>query len=150
MAIPNPALATLLKFRKQISFFDDMSPSEISELLFNIRFRKFAKGEVLFTQGDDKSKDIFYMLKGELALNVNKMRVATIDTPTLFGEMSNFTGEPRSATIIAGEGGAILISFLITDSIQGSEPMAFAKLYKNVVAELSKKIVEMNQKLLGR
>ena len=112
MAIPNPALATLLKFRKQITFFNDMTPAEISELLYNIRFQKFNKGEVLFYQGDDKTKEIYYLLKGEIILNVNKMRIATLDKPTLFGEMRAFIGEPRSATAIAGDGGATLIKFL--------------------------------------
>ena len=148
MAIPNPALATLLKFRKQITFFDDMTPAEISELLYNIRFQKFNKGEVLFRQGDNKTKEIYYLLKGEIILNVNKMRIATLDKPTLFGEMRAFIGEPRSAAAIAGDGGATLIKFFIKESMESSEPRAFAKLYKNVVHELAKKILDMNRKLL--
>ena len=83
----------------------------------------------------------------EIILNVNKMRIATLDKPTLFGEMRAFIGEPRSATAIAGDGGATLIKFFIKESMESSEPRAFAKLYRNVVHELAKKILDMNRKL---
>ena len=153
MAITNPALAKLLQMRSKITFFKGLTEDEISDLIFNIRFQKFEQGEKLFEQGDTKSKEIYYLLKGSLDLYVTlkdtneQMKVATLDTPTLFGEMRAFIGEPRTATAIAGEGGVILITFLLKESKETQAPVAFAKFYKKVIQALSKKIMEMNDKL---
>jgi len=153
MAITNPALAKLLQMRSKITFFKGLTEDEISDLIFNIRFQKFEHGEKLFEQGDIKSKEIYYLLKGSLNLFIThndedkQIKVATLDTPTLFGEMRAFIEEPRTATAIAGEDGAILITFLLKESKETQAPVAFAKFYKNVIQELSKKIMEMNDKL---
>ena len=152
----NPALAKLLQMRSQITFFRGLSENEISDLIFNIRFQRFGAGETLFKQGDTKSKEIYYLLKGSIDLyihnadNNQEIKVATLDTPTLFGEMRSFIGEPRTATAIAGKNGAILITFLIKESKETQAPVAFAKFYKNVIQSLSKKIMEMNDKLQNK
>ncbi len=147
MAVTNPALTMLLKLRGQITFFKNLTADEISDLIFNIRFQKFDANEVLFHQGDTKTKEIYYLLKGNIDLFVGETKVATLDKPTLFGEMRSFIGEPRTATAKAGDSECMLITFLIKESKESQSPIAFAKFYKNVINALSKKIMDMNDKL---
>ncbi len=152
MAGINPALKKLLQLKNQITFFNGLDQEEISDLLFNIRFRKFEANEVLFNQGDTKTKEIYYLLVGSIDLSLDSIAdeedifLVSIDKPTLFGEMRSFIGEPRTATAKAGKKGAILISFLIKESKETTSPIAFAKFYKNVIEALSIKIMEMNNK----
>ncbi len=147
MAATNPALEKLLQMRSKITFFKGLTQEEVSNLIFNIRFQRFGPSEVLFEQGDTKTKEIYYLITGSIDLNVSGTKVATIDKPTLFGEMRSFIGEPRTATAISGTQGAILITFLIKESKETQAPIAFAKFYKNVIQSLSKKIMEMNAKI---
>ncbi len=152
MAVTNPALAKLLQIRSRITFFKGLTPDEISDLIFNIRFQKFADGEKLFEEGDTKTKEIYFLMTGNVEISIisketnEKIPLVTFDKPTLFGEMRSFIGEPRTATATAGENGAILITFLIKESKESQSPIAFSKFYKNVITALSKKIMDMNSK----
>jgi len=153
MAVTNPALAKLLQIRSRITFFKGLTEDEISDLIFNIRFQRFEPGEVLFKEGDTKTKEIYFLMNGTVDLTLfsketNKdIFLATIDKPTLFGEMRSFIGEPRTATATAGPAGTILITFLIKESKETQSPIAFSKFYKNVIQALSKKIMAMNEKM---
>ena len=153
MAPINPALQKLLQLKNKISFFQGLSDDEISDLIFNIRFQRFESKEELFHEGCIKTKEIYYLLSGNIDLYLhNKEKkedafLLTMNKPTLFGEMRSFIGEPRSATAVAGDGGAILITFLIKESKESSSPVAFAKFYKNVIKSLAKKIMDMNTRV---
>lgn len=153
MAITNPALAKLLQIRNKITFFKGLTEEEISDIIFNIRFQRFEEGEFLFKEGDTKTKEIYYLMTGSVDLflfshDTNEdVFLASIDKPTLFGEMRSFIGEPRTATAKAGASGSILITFLIKESKETQSPIAFSKFYKNVIQSLSKKIMDMNAKV---
>jgi CRP-like cAMP-binding protein len=89
-------------------------------------------------------------LRGKLNINRKKqvdarssVRIATIDRPALFGEMMRLTGEPRSATVESGESNTLVLAFKIRDF---KEQTSISKFYKNVILELSAKIVQMNKK----
>ena len=152
MAVGNPALQKLLQLKSKINFFKGLTNDEIADLLFNIRFQRFDAKEELFHQGCTKTKEIYYLISGSIDLYLYSEKsqkdefLLSIDKPTLFGEMRSFIGEPRTATAITGDGGAILISFLIKESKETQSPIAFSKFYKNVIAILANKILETNNK----
>ena len=145
MQATNPALKQLLKVRKGVAFFNNLSEQEISDIVYNIRFRKFTSHEILFKEGARDNKELYFLLQGSVnifILNKNtlkQMQVATLDKAMLFGEMRALIGEPRTATAKAGDNGAILITFNIRESNEELTPLAFAKFYKNVSKILSKK-----------
>jgi CRP-like cAMP-binding protein len=149
MAIVNPALTKLLQIKNKINFFKGLDDDEISDLIFNLRFQRFEPGEVLFKEGDEADKEIYYLLSGsiDLTLDSKDLFLTTLTKPTLFGEMRSFIGEPRTATAKASASGAILISFLIKESKETQAGIAFTKFYKNVIQILARKIMEMNEKL---
>jgi len=153
MAVVNPALSKLLQIKSKISFFKGLADDEISDLIFNIRFQRFEADEVLFEEGDEKTKEIYYLMAGAVDLFLfsqetqKNMFLVSLDKPTLFGEMRSFIGEPRTATAKAGKSGAILITFLIKESKETQAGIAFTKFYKNVIQILARKIMDMNAKL---
>lgn len=153
MEITNPALKQLLKVRKGVEFFNSLTEIEISEIVFNIRFRKFASSEIIFKEGARDNKELYFLIQGSVVIDIlnhdtlKPMTVATLDKAMLFGEMRALIGEPRTATAKAGQSGVILISFNIKESNEELTPLAFAKFYKNVSKILSKKVMEMNKKL---
>jgi len=62
---------------------------------------EFPAGSVLCKQNDPAS-DLFILNKGKIRVLLGEEEVARIDKPgTIFGEMSLFLNEPRSATLIA-------------------------------------------------
>ena len=153
MEITNPALKQLLKVRRGVDFFKNLTEQEIAEIVFNIRFRKFGPDEILFKEGARDNKEMYFLLQGSVEIDVlNKqtlkpVTVATLDKAMLFGEMRALIGEPRTATARAGEAGAILITFNIKESNEELSPLAFAKFYKNVSRLLANKILQMNATL---
>ena len=64
---------------------------------------EFPEGSILCKQNDAAS-DLFMLNKGQIRVLLGDEEVACIDEPgTIFGEMSLFLNEPRSATLIAGK-----------------------------------------------
>lgn len=153
MNTKNAALKQLFKVKRGVDFFKNLTDEEISEIVFNIRFRKFAPDEVIFKEGARDNKELYFLIQGSVDINIlnkktlKQMKVATLDKALLFGEMRALIGEPRTATARSGKDGTILISFNIKESNEELTPLAFAKLYKNISKILANKILQMNKTL---
>lgn len=149
----NAAMQQLIKVRKSVDFFRNLTAQEISDIVFNIRFRKYSCDEVLFKEGAKDNKEMFFLLQGTINISIlnkqtlKQMTVATLDKPMLFGEMRTLIDEPRTATAKAGQDGAVLLSFNIKQSNEDLTPVAFTKFYKNVSEILATKIKQMNKRL---
>lgn len=144
------AMKMLLKISKKIPFFSILTKDEIEEIITEVKIITYKNKEIIFHEGETTSNYIYYLLKGRLYINRKKqidsrssVRIATIDKPALFGEMMRLTGEPRSATVESGESNTIVLAFRIKDF---KEQTSISKFYKNVIIELSAKIVQMNKK----
>ena len=136
--LTNPALKQLLKVRKGVDFFKNLTEKEITDIVFNLRFRKFKAGEVIFKEGSKDNKEMYFLLQGKIDINIiskttyKSMTVATLDKAMLFGEMRALIGEPRTATAKAAAP-TILISFNLKESNEEYNILAFSKLYKILV-----------------
>ncbi|WP_164969792.1 Crp/Fnr family transcriptional regulator [Arcobacter sp. F2176] len=144
------AMKILLKISKKIPFFSILSKDEIEEIITEVKIITYKNKEIIFQEGETTRNYIYYLLKGKLYINRKKqidarssVRIATIDKPALFGEMMRLTGEPRSATVESGESNTLVLAFRIKDF---KEQTSISKFYKNVIIELSAKIVQMNKK----
>ncbi|WP_419767978.1 Crp/Fnr family transcriptional regulator [Arcobacter sp.] len=144
------AMKMLLKISKKIPFFSILSKDEIEEIITEAKIITYKNKEIIFQEGETTRNYIYYLLKGKLYINRKKqidarssVRIATIDKPALFGEMMRLTGEPRSATVESGESNTLVLAFRIKDF---KEQTSISKFYKNVIIELSAKIVQMNKK----
>lgn len=65
-------------------------------------FLYFAAGEELIHQ-DDEADDVFIIVEGHAEAFVDGHRVGEVQKDEIFGAMAVFTGEQRSATVIARE-----------------------------------------------
>jgi CRP-like cAMP-binding protein len=144
------AMERLLALSPKIPFFSILTKDEIEEIITEVKIISYKNKEIIFQEGETTRNYIYYLLKGKLNINRKKqvdsrssVRIATLDRPSLFGEMMRLTGEPRSATVESGESNTLVLAFKIKDF---KEQTSISKFYKNVIVELSAKIVQMNKK----
>ncbi|MCY1274118.1 cAMP-activated global transcriptional regulator CRP [compost metagenome] len=65
-------------------------------------FQHFATGDQLIQQGDD-AQHVFIIIEGHADAYVDGQKVGDVQKDEIFGAMAVFTGEKRSATVIASE-----------------------------------------------
>ncbi|MCL2387113.1 MAG: methyl-accepting chemotaxis protein [Defluviitaleaceae bacterium] len=68
--------------------------------------RHYQDGEVIISEGDTNADSMYFIIGGKVGVfkaygKVNQTLLATLDEGCLFGEMSLFLKEPRTATIVA-------------------------------------------------
>lgn len=137
----------LLEISDKIYLFDEISKEDIIRITKNVSFKRYKKGDIIMSEGDT-SKEIYFILFGTGVVVVNnKTIVATINSASMFGEMSFLTKKPRSATILSHKEGTTIISFMINeDKCTEMYSYPFSKLYKNIALDLARKIEIANTK----
>ena len=92
----------------------------------------FQSGETILYEGDTSNGSMYFLLEGHLDVyksygRVNQIMLATLKPGDLFGEMSLFLDEPRSATIVARETVEIMeiTSETMNDFISSHSGIAF-------------------------
>ena len=81
--------------------FASLPEAMVEHLRTKARDRNLAKGELLFSQGDESS-DLYVVMDGRIAISTRstdgrESMVAVLENGGLFGEMGLFDGGPRSA-----------------------------------------------------
>lgn len=112
---------------RQSHLFDVLTTDEVTHFADSAKLCSFAPGEATVRQGDAGSS-LFFVLRGEMSVEVDGSEVARLGQGRMFGEMSLLTGEPRKATVRA-----------CTEVI-------LAELPKSAIAEL----MDRNDKLMER
>jgi len=80
--------------------FDVLDDDEVAHFAQSAFVRPFAPGEAAVRQGE-AGESLFFVLRGEMGVEVNGNEVALLGRGKMFGEMSLLTGEPRQATVKA-------------------------------------------------
>ena len=70
--------------------------------------RTYVKGEFIITEGSPSTESMYYIVSGKVGVykafgKANEILLATLGASDLFGEMSLFLNEPRTASVIAKE-----------------------------------------------
>ncbi len=129
----------------------DFSWRQIRQISKHLRAYKARKGNVLFEEGEiDQSMCL--IVKGQVNIvksgNIHDTtKIATINAPHSFGEMSLIDGEPRSAQVVAATD--VLILLITKDSffklVEQVPPLALQLLWK-----ISKLISQRLRKVNGQ
>jgi len=89
-----------------IEIFSPLSPDELRQLAKATAGHVFAPGETLIRAGDEGSS-MFVVHSGRVAVQISDRgrprTVAELTEGNFFGEMALFTGEPRTANVVALE-----------------------------------------------
>ena len=86
--------------------FAPLNADELSQLVCASRSHTYAPGETIIRAGEE-GDSMFVVRHGNVAVQINDngqaRTVATLGEGDFFGEMALFTGEPRSAHVVAAE-----------------------------------------------
>jgi putative ABC transport system ATP-binding protein len=93
-------------FLRTIDLFSRFSPTELANIADQMTVREFAKGDHLIRQ-NDVGEEFFILGSGSIDVLIDRgdgpQHVRTLAPGSAFGEKALLTGEPRSASIVAGE-----------------------------------------------
>ncbi len=137
-------LEQLIRYKNHIPYFKDIEEEDIREIVKDVRFCHYKEHETLINEFDD-SKEIFFLVEGECRVSLRRRTLGKIEAKTIFGEFAFITKELRSATVKTNKH-SIIISFHFDLKSFDKNPCLFSQLYKNISAELVKKVYNINQK----
>lgn len=133
----------LIKAKESIGFFENMSDEEIKLITSDVQFIKFNASEVITKQGDE-CQDLFFVISGECTVVQDNKVVGSVGVNQIFGEFSKITNKKRFSTVIT-KVPSTLLRFNLRLELFDEAPFSFSTLYKNILAELVKKIDISNQ-----
>jgi small-conductance mechanosensitive channel/CRP-like cAMP-binding protein len=103
----NYTLNDKVNILRNSNLFSHLSEPQLKNLANLTRCIRFAEGEQIVSE-DDKGDTLFQIVRGKVAVTKTLAggevrQLAQLDAPSIFGEMSVFNEEPRSATVKALE-----------------------------------------------
>ena len=99
------ALVALLR---KVPLFAELSDAALKTVCKLSRVESLARGAVLIEQGD-KSDSLYVVVRGRFLVQADDRLIAEIKEGEPIGELAFFTGEPRTATVVAGRNSQVLI-----------------------------------------
>lgn len=135
----------LVKVIQKIELFRDFDSGDVQRLLRICHFHVFSVGEHIYTRGE-ASDEMLILLKGRLrVVGVGGEEFATIGPGSPIGEMGLFTGQPRSADILAAaRSTAIVLRASELRLLLSKAPEMHIKVLRNVVVILSARLADAN------
>lgn len=132
----------------KIDVFKGLTPEEVERLLRVCSHTTFEAGEVVFTAGD-ASDEMVIVLQGKLSPRSRAGTVlGEITAGSCCGEMGLFTGEARTATVVAE---AATTGFRIQRQdlmvLFRTDTRMHIKMLQNIVALLSRRLASTDQQI---
>jgi small-conductance mechanosensitive channel len=97
---------TLAELLSAVDIFSPLNSAELNALASNVRGHVFAPGEIIIRAGDSGSS-MFVVSRGSVDVRVDSngtsRMLKRLSEGDFFGEMGLFTGEPRTANVIAAD-----------------------------------------------
>ena len=137
-----------IPFARKLSIFQGLNASEIQLLLQICEYKEHDSGQFIYKTGDPAT-DMFILVKGNLSvLSPEGTELADISEGMTIGEMGLFTGQPRSADIVA-KGSVSGLSFqkISLNKTLLDHKDIFLKVQQNVIGMLSDRLRKANSLL---
>jgi CRP-like cAMP-binding protein len=138
----NLELTTILR---NVELFRDISDEDYKKIAAIGSIRKHKKGEIIFTE-NSKGDELFIVLSGCIAINKNvaggrKRNLGNLKSGEVFGEISLFDTEPRSADAEAIEDTEVIVfpNSKFLDLLKGNCELANS-IQKKVIAVLCQRL----------
>ena len=135
----------LVKVLQKIEVFAGFDHADVQRLLKICRFKNFAEGQKIYSQGDASDEMLIALRGAMLVVGTDGREIARVGPGNPLGEMGLFTGQPRSADIVAAESSTALI---LTRSdlglVLGGNLEMTTKILQNVVTVLSARVEDTN------
>lgn len=100
--------ADLVALLRKVPLFAELSDPALETVSKLSRVETLSRGEVLIKQGD-QSDSLYVVVRGRFLVRANDRLIAEIKEGEPIGELAFFTGEPRTATVIAGRNSQVLV-----------------------------------------
>lgn len=139
----SPAMVKLIESKKYFHIFKGLSDKDIKQVITEVDFRKFNKGEIVIKQ-DQVSDEIYYLVKGDCNVVVDRKVVGKLTSNQVFGEIASIAKQPRTATVRSITD-TTAISFKIKYEDMEQYPYPFAILFRNFTFELIRKLDNANR-----
>jgi len=126
----------LAKQLSKIRVLGGLSPSQLKQLANWTEVVAYDKGETVVRRGD-KGDGVFLILEGSAEVRRGKRSIARLGEGQIFGEMSLFDDEPRSADVVTDSPSKLAV-------LQKWEFWGFAAgqpgVVLNILAEMSRRL----------
>ncbi|MGA1197957.1 MAG: Crp/Fnr family transcriptional regulator [Candidatus Latescibacterota bacterium] len=144
----NAALSQFVQVVKRIPLFESLQTEHVVALLKVCDRCKLEPRETLCVYGDP-SKEMYILLNGELSVRTAEgVQFAKIKPIAPVGEMGIFTGEPRSATVLASETSSLLVlSKAKLDMFMRRNPPIEIAISRSLITTLSQRLRTANQEI---
>jgi CRP/FNR family transcriptional regulator/CRP/FNR family cyclic AMP-dependent transcriptional regulator len=98
----------ILSFLCKVPLFEGLSEQECEAIYHVMIQKKYATDQVIVHEDDRESQSFFVIIAGKVNVAVlsdegKQTILATLERGDFFGEMAILDGEPRSASVIAGQ-----------------------------------------------
>jgi NTE family protein len=129
-------------------FINDTDPDIIAKLREHLQWLEISGGETLMTQGD-AGDSMYLLLSGRLRAYIGdesgrQHMVGEIARGQVIGEMSMYTDEPRSATVVAIRD-SVLVRLPKSEfhTLIGADPRISVAMTRQIIARLKSKIKDV-------
>ena len=135
-----------VELSKRVPLFRGLSPEDVAKIFARGMTMDVEKGNAIFFQGTTGNQ-MYVVLGGSVGLYDGKKLITTLRAGDMFGEMALINSEPRSATAMASEHCRLFVLSETTFQKLMTKHAAI-KILLNIIGTMSKRLREMNAKLV--
>ena len=138
----------MTKILQKIHVFQGLTVEQAALLIQICRSRAFEANTQIYEVGEP-SVDMLVLVQGKLRVLTRKgQELAVIEPGSITGEMGVFTGQPRTATIVAGERSmALVIDKSALKNLMDREPLIKSQVLENVVELLADRLATASDEI---
>ena len=133
---------------KKIPMLEGLTNEQLKKMLSICSKKKFETNKNIYTIGEE-SKNMFILIKGKIGIAFNTgVDLQSIAPAGIVGEMGIFTGEKRSANVVA-ETECMVLNFDKTELYRlfSIDTDLHVKILMNIIKDLSKKMRRSNEQI---